>query len=246
MKKITLFFIVNIILMFTLTACSVRKEDKKNYSNSIVNSECEVDLQSEFNSKLKSTEKADIDTPERSLYDKAKEKYLSGEWDGTPIEIDSHTVSLSNGGGYILVDGYISESQECLDLLECDINIQQINSSNYCYIPGQGTYFIYNGSLVKSLRGEIIILQGEHLKFRDNKELESTHLRYNTTLNKLFLETGDIVCEGPSRIYSFPDYNISQIEYVGEYNGSFCNGMGQTELFYTDDKGYCHTIIFEY
>ena len=100
------------------------------------------------------------------LYDKAAKLYMSGEWDGTEIILDGKTLKLaSQCGGYILADGHQLAGYHNLDMPD---NVSQYdwNTTNWVYVPGNGTYVIANKHIVKYLRGEENILPGEDLQWK--------------------------------------------------------------------------------
>lgn len=180
-------------------------------------------------------------------YDIAEELYRRGDWDGTPMELGSHTISLSEYSGCLLVDDYIvSNLQECLDLPEeFDIDID----SYYAYIPGKGAYVLSNGSLIKFVNREATTIPGGpiHLKGINLNERSPyrLHLSYNPVYDKLllFVETYpnayykqdgkyyetdwenidimDIPNEPREFLYIFPDYNVSKVKLVSEITDSY-------------------------
>lgn len=178
------------------------------------------------------------DTPIRSekriICDNAVKAYMSGEWDGMEMLIDGkHTIKLSEGGGYILLDGHIAVGQKNLDIPEYAYDLLDDNIRSYEYVPGQGTYTIIDKKLVKFLRGERITLSGEGLSwkgFQDFEDLISKipdyyimydlpMLIYNKLDGKLYLISGDETCtldNSENYVYVFDDINISKMKYLGK------------------------------
>lgn len=161
-----------------------------------------------------------IKSEEIFLYDKIKEYYLSGEWDGSPTTMDGHTIERSKSSGHIIVDGYLSRSyQEDLDLPE---NLDYDNfDSNLWYVPYLGTAVIDHQILKMYVRGELITLPGGELVY------EGIDLTYYTPIeyflcpyeeyNRLFLivsavpnnilETYGIEYFSNMNLYDSIDYN---------------------------------------
>lgn len=74
---------------------------------------------------------------EQALADLAIERYLNGDWDGYPAELDGHTMSISNEG-YLLMDGGLTSPstmhcQHCIDFPK-----EMINQHTYMSIAGEG------------------------------------------------------------------------------------------------------------
>lgn len=174
-----------------------------------------------------------IRTEKRTIYDNAVEAYMSGEWDGTEMLIDgAHTIKLDEGGGYLLLDGYIAVGQRNLDIPEYAYELFRGVIPDYEYVPGQGTYVIIDKKLVKFLRGEQITLPGEELSwkgFQSYNDLISQKpdfsilydlptLIYNKIDGKLYLTSGDETCtldNSENYVYVFDDCNISKMTYLG-------------------------------
>lgn len=175
-------------------------------------------------------ENTPIRSEERIIYDNAVKAYMSGEWDGMEMLIDgAHTIKLDEGGGYILLDGYIAVDQKNLDIPEYAYD----NICSYEYVPGQGTYTIIDKKLVKFLRGEQITLPGEELSWKGFQDIEDLiskmpdsyimydlpTLIYNKIDGKLYLTSGDETCtldNSMSYVYVFDDINISKMKYLGK------------------------------
>ena len=165
------------------------------------------------------------------VYNEVKENYMSGNWNGQEIQYKGHTVKLDTKNyksGYVLIDGE-KYKKENLDLPN-NMDFSNVNSQNYQYIPGEGTYIIENCKLVKYLRGHKIDLQGSELipeKIKDKKNydrfyLEIPNLVYDYVNNRLFLlydenETASY----PRELYVFKDYEISEIELVNNNISEF-------------------------
>lgn len=198
------------------------------------------------------------------LYKKAKKMYLSGKWDGTkPIKLGSRTISRSETFGDILIDDYqVYSCQEYIDLPK-SFN-EDKSSSRTEYIHNQGVYVIEDRTLVKYVRGKKIML-GEPLKWKglnpQNKgkygsiaDDEMIHgfpyiramdlsdcipyLYYYKEANQLILVTTDPLkkCQ---YLYIFPDYNVSQIKYLGKIAAfSIWRGTDvEDKFYYMDMKG---------
>ncbi len=154
------------------------------------------------------------------LYDEVKDYYLSGEWDGRKTSFRDHIVELSSSRGYVLSDGYILEETENLDLPD-DFDFEDTDSS-YEYVQGKGTYVIINHKLVKYVRGTEFSLPGEELSWKGDYYSDGdVRLVYNFPGKTLYLLTMnpkyeiEDIFNGEFLVYVFPDYNKSEIEYLG-------------------------------
>ncbi len=165
------------------------------------------------------------------VYNEVKENYMSGDWNGQEIQYKGHTIKLDTKdykSGYILIDGE-KYKKENLDLPN-NMDFSNVNSQNYQYIPGEGTYIIENCKLVKYLRGNKIDLQGSELipeKIKDKKNydrfyLEIPNLVYDYINNRLFLLYDENeTAYYPRELYVFKDYNISELELVNNNISEF-------------------------
>lgn len=138
-----------------------------------------------------------IEDETQIVYNEVKEKYLSGDWNGEEILYKGHTIKLDikdDRSGYILIDGEAYD-RENLDLPK-NMDFSNVNTQNYQYIPGEGTYIIENCKLVKYLRGNKIDLEGselipEKLKNKKNYDefffIQVPRLVYDYVTNRLFL-----------------------------------------------------------
>ena len=183
---------------------------------------------------------------EEKLYQKVKKKYLNTDWDGSPIKMGSHTVSIAERSGYALADGYLIGDQENFDVPD---NIMYSGedkgySNDACYIPGKGTYLIRNKVLVKYLKRKCISLPGGALKWKGSKSnYNQPVLHYFKTSDQLFMITfsaGDKWPEVREWLYVFEDYNKSEIKFLGElirFEGSSEDEIPATDFVYKDKKG---------
>lgn len=228
---------------FTKEALELAKEYLIKYNNSewdgysIVDSNSGIKIGISWGTIKLEDEETPICTEERSICDKAIESYMSGEWDGKEmITSNGHTIKLDEGGGYLLLDGYISVGQRNLDIPEDAYELFMDVIPDYEYVPGQGTYVIIDKKLVKFLRGEQITLPGEELSwigFQDKRDLcakididsrimyDLPTLIYNEIDGKLYLTSGDETCtlnNSENYVYVFEDYNVSKITYLGRVN----------------------------
>ena len=186
----------------------------------------EVTIKNEADSK-----NSEDKTKNEEVYNEVKENYMSGDWNGQEILYKGHTVKLDTKdykSGYILIDGEKYE-KENLDLPN-NMDFSNVNSQNYQYIPGEGTYIIENCKLVKYLRGHKINLQGSELipeKIKDKKNydrfyLEIPKLVYDYVNNRLFLLYDENeTAYYPRELYVFKDYNISELELVNNNISEF-------------------------
>ena len=287
MKKKTLCIILNFILLFTATACN--NERTVNCEYNCHNATCQISQQESDQSEyslevleediLDSTESSlsaetlqeDVDTwdleEEIRLYNEAKDLYLSGKWDGTPITMEGQTVSLSRYDGSILVNDYlVSNYQRSLDLPD---PFNDLLTSNLEYILYEGMYAIKDNTLIKYVRGESISLgdpidwigldpqnpeeydcsiegSGYYIEdyiihFPDSKSRDSMYLidyqpylYYVEKADTLLLVTTDPI-SGLKHLYLFPDYNISEIEYLGPIL-DFCvfGNQSECDFYYLD------------
>ncbi len=179
-------------------------------------------------------ESSGVKTPFKEIYDEVKELYMSGKWDGKKTIYKKHTIELEASDevlcGYILIDGNYY-NKDNLDLpSDMDFfsnNENNINSKNYQYIPGEGTYIIQNCKLVKYLRGERIDLQGNELIPEKIKDLGYNYdptdlayllLLYDDVHDGLFLQYhSSLERTDPGELYVFKDYNMSDIQFVDEH-----------------------------
>jgi len=180
---------------------------------------------------------------EEVLYDKAKEMYLSSEWDGTPLVLEGHTISLSETTGIILVDSHqVTCFPEPIDFIEDPL--YEMFNSNYEYIPGHGVYVIKDKTLVKYVRGEMITLEGGAIDWegldpknpyetgyviKDSSRLYSIgetnkenwyylffydpYLYYVPEADQLLFVTSD-PAKGIYYLYLFPDYDVSEVKLL--------------------------------
>ena len=225
---------------FTLEALELAREYLTKYNNgewdgySIVDSNSGIEIGISWGTIELEDEETPICTEKRSICDKAIESYMSGEWDGTEMVTDNgHIIKLDEGGGYLLLDGYIAVGQRNLDIPESAYELFRDVIPDYEYVPGQGTYVIIDKKLVKFLRGEQIILPGEELSwkgFQDKNDLyakidvdsrimyDLPTLIYNQIDGKLYLTSGDETCtldNSENYVYVFDDCNISKMTYLG-------------------------------
>lgn len=184
------------------------------------------------------------DTTVRIDTDNIIDKYLNGEWDGLPTEIDGHTISLSEQGCLLIDGGYLSETSN----YHLDIPVSmysEVDSCNTIYIPGKGTYLLMDTTYVKYLRGKEILLPGSFINWKEGEGIDVDYghaiLHYNETYDKLFLTTpmldiyddeSETFESDPSYLYVFPDYNIAEIQFIGRCK-SICN---ETSFSYVDEN----------
>lgn len=150
-----------------------------------------------------------LKTAERTFYDEVKAKYLTGEWDGTPTQLNGHEISLSKTKGSILIDGHFSISSHCLDLPE-DLDYDELDSFDTYYIFGEGAYAIVDKKLTKFERGNQVNLPGGTLNWVEGTELM---LYYCDEHDLLFLTS---FTDFYYNVYVFPDRNVSKIKYIGK------------------------------
>lgn len=179
----------------------------------------------------------DEEVDEKIIYHLAKELYLSGAWDGTPAILCSHKVSFGSRTGHLLVDDYlVSDFQEVIDLP--DPFDDTFDSRHNPYIPNQGVYAIKDSTLVKYVRGKMISLGNpltwKGLNVQNPSEYGCTivddticfpdstreylyeykpYLYYVEDANKLLMVTIDPISK-LMYLYVFPDYNVSEIQYL--------------------------------
>ncbi len=224
---------------FTLEALELAKEYLTKYNNgkwdgySIVDYNSGIKIGINWGTIMLEDKETPICSEERTICDKAIESYMSGEWDGKEmITPNGHIIKLDEGGGYLLLDGYISVGQRNLDIPESAYELFRDVIPDYEYVPGQGTYVIIDKKLVKFLRGEQITLPGEELSwkgFQSYNDLISQKpdsaimyalptLIYNKIDGKLYLTSGDETCtldNSENYVYVFDDCNISKMTYLG-------------------------------
>lgn len=244
MKK-TKTTLILLILASMLTSCGDRNEYAEN-----CNCQCEVTMEPEIEmaemaeSDIETVTELDSETEtefeiidyynspekEEKIYAKVKNKYLNLDWDGTPIKMGKHTVSIAAQEGSILVDGYLAGSQECVDL----IGVDKDEFESYCYIPGKGTYVITKKKeFTKYLKGQQIELSGGTLQRKNEKGNDEWLLHYDEFSDKLFLVI-DEMDTYENKLYEFPDYNKSKIKYIGETLSIFKSDNG---FLYSDPDG---------
>lgn len=184
----------------------------------------------------------------------AKMLYKRGAWDGTPYELGSHTVSISEGSddGHLLVDGKnICHDYEHLDLPK-DLTFDDYYNSDLC-VPGKGTFAVINDSLVLCSRGAIS-KYGRKTSDWDgidtNKYLPYRYqFFYDEASDTLFLMTvtmpkdteeivdrvkreNDVLTPAERKLadgtgvylYKFPDCDLSKMEFVSQINGYLMEG----------------------
>lgn len=177
------------------------------------------------------------------LYQKIKQMYLSGEWDGLPFNVGEHIISMSSKG-YIQVDNtFIDGKAEPLDLpnqSRYKNGVGIIDDCNIQYIPGQGSYILIDDTYMRYLRGQNIPLEGEPLNWKEQEGVDVNYghaiLCYAKTCDKMFLLTPSL--DDPSvnytYLYIFPDYNVSEIEFVAKFNGTFLYNTKENTVYYQD------------
>lgn len=281
MKK-TLLMILSFILLSTVTACGARDvvyECNCTYNCEHTPSETVKDdivesTQSTSNvvpeNQIPKT--SDLyDEAEKSLYYEAKNLYLTGEWDGTPITMYGQRVSLSESSGAILVNDYIvSNFTHSLDLPD---PFTDSVSSNLEYIPGEGMYAIKDKTLVKYIQGECIYL-GDSINWigldpenpeeidckivngllylPDSKGLDDytylygyePYLHYVHEADELLFVTGDPISD-LSHMYIFTNYNVSETVYLGAISEfHIVSTADRNDIFYyidLDGNGWEYT-----
>lgn len=271
MKKVSC-FILSIILLFLATSCGTSAQDVSYYccaecgckscSNATSPTESTAIPSAEEDSKptvsfppsaneldkdttplMEEEEKPTDPSYEEILYDKAKEMYLSGEWDGTPFVLEGHAISLSENTGDLLVDSH--QVTGCLMPIDFIENpLYEMFNSNYEYIPGHGVYVIKDKTLIKYVRGEMITLEGGPIDWEglDPKNPYETgyriqnvtrlysicetdeenwyylpfadpYLYYVPEADQLLFVTSD-PAKGISYLYLFPDYDVSEVKLL--------------------------------
>ncbi|MDE5830878.1 MAG: hypothetical protein K2H53_04375 [Clostridia bacterium] len=217
-------------LLLVLTSCGARNESEDLLTEDDVKSTVSFSEAIEAFSKEKeaierakaeeeqekATERAKAE--EELLYKKIKEYYLSGEWDGSPIMMDGHTVERSRSSGYITLDGYLCAShQEYLDLPE-SLDYDSFDS-NLWYVPYLGTAVIDNQTLKMYVRGELITLPGGQLVYEGIDLTSYTPIEYflrpYEEYNKLFL----VVSAVPNNLIM--EYGIEYFSNLYLYDFSF-------------------------
>ncbi len=162
---------------------------------------------------------------ERILYDKAKNAYLNGQWDGTLAMLDSHYIELSKAGD-LLIDGYLGEGGPGNLDLPNDIDFADSNT-NYVCIPPYGTFIVENKKLVNYMRLERTEITSNPLEWEgydfDLEEFNeltqsvedycfylyrSPLLDYDEDEDKLYLRTADF--DKNIYTYVFSDYKTRE------------------------------------
>lgn len=245
--------LLSIVLVFLMELCNAKKEETEETQSAIENADI-ISANQQISTGLKnvleleeygteiSTEDVTIKNEADSIssedktkfeevYNEVKENYMSGDWNGEEIQYKGHTIKLDTKdykSGYILIDGEKYE-KENLDLPN-NMDFSNVNSQNYQYVPGEGTYIIENCKLVKYLRGHKIDLQGSELipeKIKDKKNYDRIYLKipklvYDYVNNRLFLLYDENeTAYYPRELYVFKDYNISELELVNNNISEF-------------------------
>ena len=166
-------------------------------------------------------------TDKKILYDEIVDFYMSGEWDGKETDFKDHVISLAEGKGYLRCDGYLLCGQKNLDLPEQYWDIEG-TESDYTYIPGEGTYVIIDHRLVKYVRGNEVSLPGDELSWKGTYYGEDVRLVYSHYGRRLYVLTCNPEYErtiddelafnmynDELLVYVFPDYNKSEMKYLG-------------------------------
>lgn len=247
MKKTTLFLIVSIFLMLTITACGRSMVDNKELETieSMLESTPEFE-ETEF----EETEFEDGELYEEKetekVYDEAKELYRSGKWDGSPMLLNSFTVSLAESGDIYVNGNQVYGNVRYIDLpddFDCEVDVD----SWYDYVPGQGVYAIKDKTLIKYVRGEKVSLGvlnvNGSLHYSDLEDSCVPYLYFEEESKKLILITGNLDPDSKTfYLYVIPDYNTSKVEYVAEISDWSMSGhaawhVREFHLYYTDLKG---------
>lgn len=202
---------------------------------------------SSFSNSSVSSYRASYDLPpeyyeEQALADLAIDQYLSGKWDGNPITMEGHVISISFRG-YLLMDGYITSpseihSQHCLDFPK------DMHRHDYIYIPNEGTYLIENNRLVHYQRQEKVSMSGGPLNWSgmdtENYRPYDVYFYYDEPHDTLFLIASSVPYDYSSDelkynvgiyLYTIPDRTKSEIKFVDEIINL---SMDEYGLFYLD------------
>lgn len=208
-----------------------------------------------------SSQELEVKTYRERLYEKAKEMYMSGEWDGLPTILEDRVVSMSHSG-YILFDGKIAGSQEVLDMpKDTDTFFRDIQT--YECVPGHGLFAIYgSGEFRNYSRGNLAGIYDNKLTWKGFNPYrpeasglvkedfytyvdESTgqeyypmgpELSYWEYSDSLFLITHNAK-EDRQYLYVFTDYDKPTIKLVSDNVYQFFWATGIDYLCYEDLDG---------
>lgn len=251
----TLCIIISTLLLFTPPLDNYRSVNCKEQLISIQSS-----VQKEFDKLIHLNLDEEVDA--ETIYHLAKALYLSGAWDGTPATLCSHKVAFAPRTGHLLVDDYlVSSHQQVIDLPNPFDDT--FDSRHNPYIPNQGVYAIKDSTLVKYVRGKMISLGSpltwKGLNVQNPSEYGCTivddmiyfpdstrnyiydykpYLYYVEDADQLLMVTTDPISK-LMYLYVFPDYNVSEIQYLKTIDdftvfGSSTSGFN---FYYLDKNG---------
>lgn len=159
------------------------------------------------------------------FHDKIQLMYFNGEWDGKPMVLDGHYISLSHTG-HILADAHLLGSSDQTVDLPLNFDMYRIDSCNYEYISEHGTYFVEDETFFKCVKGEEIKLGT--LSWMDagegvDKEYGHPIIHYDEVNDKMFLWSPmifDPFSVPPlydyTYLYILPDYDTAKMEFVAK------------------------------
>jgi len=155
-----------------------------------------------------------------NFHDKIQLMYFNGEWDGEPMVLDGHYISISDNG-YILADMHCLDSQKTVDLPP-DFDTRRVDSCNLSYIPGKGTYFVDDETYIYCSNGEEFKLGKVNWKEGTGIDVDYHHpfIHYDDVNSTMFLWTPMIYSYGIvydyTYLYIFPDCDTAKIEFVAQ------------------------------
>lgn len=262
MKKV-LFIVLSIILFLVVTFCSdIRcvflSKDKLEkclvFPETNLSYPIRMDTSSKLILHISNVGSLDFD---EQLYNLVKKAYWDGIWDGTPTELGLSpenvyvTISISRSGRILFNGHKVGNHDEHVDLP--DPFTDSVDSLSE-YIYGHGVYVIKNNTLVKYFHGKMISL-GEpigdlkgydmqsiyeyYLNQDEEKQIrfygDAPRLYYVDNSNTLLLVTTNPLLK-ERYLYVFPDYDRSEIKYIGQISDYTIFGSSTGDNFYYLDK----------
>lgn len=193
-----------------------------NTSASVNTTEPPVETEEEIWKNPKSKKRSDSIADPQAFHETIKNLYLTGEWNGEPMVFDGHYITLSSDG-YICADMYILDSHENLDIPQNFDDKHPMDSCNFWYISGKGTYIVDDETYFKCYKGKVTTLgKIDDWKEGTGVDIDYHHpiIYYDEVNDKLFLWSPMIYTYKEvydyTYLYFFPDYDVAKIKFIAQ------------------------------
>lgn len=191
-------------------------------SSSVTKEEPSVETEEEIWQNPRSEDRFDLIADREAFAKTIKDLYLNGDWNGEPMVFEGHYINLSSDG-YIAADSHMLDSEENLDIPLNFDDEHPMDTCNFWYIPGKGTYIIDDETYFRCYKGEATKL-GKIDAWKEGIGVDTEYhhpiIYYDEVNDKLFLwspmiysykETYDY-----NYLYFFPDYDVAKIEFIAQ------------------------------